>query len=291
MAAFLMRSTLSSSATLRRAGALLVAVLCALALLPAVARADNPIVQHIYTADPAPMVHNGRVYLYTGHDEDGSTTFVMKEWRVWSSEDMVNWTDHGSPMNLATFSWADADAWAGQAIARNGKFYWYVPVRRRGGGMAIGVAVADSPTGPFRDAIGRPLVENGEFDPTVFIDDDGQAYMYWGNPNLWYVRLNADLHTVGRGGEVQLQRRRHHSNDQHDDDRGAAGRHAQSLCPPGSRDHRVGQRHRNRTLQRGRDEHQLDRERRSHQDQGRGIRRRCRLVHRQGGLEHQRRPG
>jgi len=193
MAAFLTRSTLSSSATPRRIGALLVAVLCALALLPAVARADNPIVQHIYTADPAPLVHNGRVYLYTGHDEDGSTSFVMKEWRVWSSEDMVNWTDHGSPMNLATFSWADADAWAGQAIARNGKFYWYVPVRRRGGGMAIGVAVADSPTGPFRDAIGRPLVENSEIDPTVFIDDDGQAYLYWGNPNLWYARLNADM--------------------------------------------------------------------------------------------------
>ena len=59
--------------------------------------------------------------------------------------------------------------------------------------MAIGVGVSDSPTGPFRDALGRPLVGNGEIDPTVFIDDDGQAYLYWGNPNLWYVRLNADM--------------------------------------------------------------------------------------------------
>jgi hypothetical protein len=162
-------------------------------LFPAVARADNPIVQTVYTADPAPLVHNGRVYLYTGHDEDGSTYFTMRDWRVFSSADMVNWTDHGSPMSLATFSWASADAWAGQAISRNGQFYWYVPVRRANGSTAIGVGVSDSPTGPFRDALGRPLVENSEIDPSVFIDDDGQAYLYWGNPNLWYVRLNADM--------------------------------------------------------------------------------------------------
>lgn len=81
----------------RRAFTLIVSLLCALGLFPAVARADNPIVQTIYTADPAPLVYNGRVYLYTGHDEDGSTYFTMKEWRVWSSADMVNWTDHGSP--------------------------------------------------------------------------------------------------------------------------------------------------------------------------------------------------
>lgn len=169
-------------------------LLCAVVLCPAAARADNPIVQTIYTADPAPLVHNGRVYLYTGHDEDASTWFTMKEWRVWSSADMVNWTDHGSPLSLASFSWAKADAWAGQAIYRNGKFYWYVPVTSRTtGGMAIGVAVSDSPTGPFRDAIGRPLVANGQFDPTVFIDDDGQAYLYWGNPDLWYVKLNPDM--------------------------------------------------------------------------------------------------
>ncbi|MER6176437.1 glycoside hydrolase family 43 protein [Streptosporangium sp. NPDC001681] len=163
-------------------------------LLPSLARADNPIVQTIYTADPAPLVHNGRLYLYTGHDEDGSTYFTMRDWRVYSTTDMANWTDHGSPMSLATFAWADANAWAGHVAYRNGKFYWYVPVRNRAtGGMAIGVAVGDSPTGPFRDALGRPLVENGEIDPNVLIDDNGQAYLYWGNPRLWYVRLNTDM--------------------------------------------------------------------------------------------------
>ncbi|WP_435207599.1 family 43 glycosylhydrolase [Micromonospora sp. bgisy143] len=184
-----------TTSRLRRGLAWLASLLLVSTLMPATAaRADNPIVQHIYTADPAPLVHNGRVYLYTGHDEDGSTYFTMKDWRVWSSADMVNWTDHGSPLSVATFSWASANAWAGQVVARNGKFYWYVPVTARAtNSMAIGVAVADSPTGPFRDAIGRPLVGNGEIDPTVFIDDDGQAYLYWGNPNLWYVRLNADM--------------------------------------------------------------------------------------------------
>ncbi|MEU8208986.1 glycoside hydrolase family 43 protein, partial [Micromonospora sp. NPDC049044] len=191
----LVKSAPTPLARLRRSAAWLVSLLLVSTLLPAgVAKADNPIVQHIYTADPAPLVYNGRVYVYTGHDEDGSTYFTMRDWRVWSSADMVNWTDHGSPMGLATFAWADANAWAGQVVARNGKFYWYVPVRQRSNGqMVIGVGVADSPTGPFRDALGRPLVGNNEIDPTVFIDDDGQAYLYWGNPGLWYVRLNADM--------------------------------------------------------------------------------------------------
>ncbi|MDG4785321.1 family 43 glycosylhydrolase [Micromonospora sp. WMMD1102] len=182
-------------------------MVCVTALVAVVqqpARADNPIVQTIYTADPAPLVHQGRVYLYTGHDEDGSTYFTMRDWRVFSSADMVNWTDHGSPMSLATFAWASADAWAGHTIYRNGKFYWYVPVKNRSTGrMAIGVGVSESPTGPFRDALGRPLVENGEIDPAAFIDDNGQAYLYWGNPNLWYVRLNADMISFS-GGPTQI---------------------------------------------------------------------------------------
>jgi arabinoxylan arabinofuranohydrolase len=157
--------------------------------------AQNPIIQTIYTADPAPMVHNDTVWLYTGHDEDKSTWFTMKDWRCYSSTDMVNWTDHGSPLSLKTFSWAEKDAWAGQCIYRNGKFYWYVPMNAKGLGMSIGVAVSTRPDGPFIDALGKPLVHsgNGDIDPTVFIDDDGQAYLYWGNPYLKYVKLNEDM--------------------------------------------------------------------------------------------------
>lgn len=174
----------------------MVAAVCMTFIFASVAYADNPIVQHMYTADPAPLVYQDTVYLYTGHDEDGATYFEMNEWRVFSSKDMVNWTDHGSPLSTNTFSWSSGEAWAGQAIERNGKFYWYVTAKDRAlGRHVIGVAVADSPTGPFKDALGRPLVAAhwGDIDPTVFIDDDGQAYMYWGNNNLWYVKLNPDM--------------------------------------------------------------------------------------------------
>src|SRR4051812_49489255 len=77
---------------------------CITALLPGVARADNPIVQHVYTADPAPLVYNGRVYLYTGHDEDNSTYFTMREWRGWASAHMVKWTDPRPPPRPAPLS-------------------------------------------------------------------------------------------------------------------------------------------------------------------------------------------
>ncbi|KFY47020.1 hypothetical protein V495_02123 [Pseudogymnoascus sp. VKM F-4514 (FW-929)] len=169
-----------------------------------IARADNPIVQTIYTTDPAPIVYNDRVYVFTGHDEDGSTTYNMINWHLYSSEDMANWQDHGSPLSLSTFSWANANAWAGQLIPRNGKFYFYAPVRHTTGAMAIGVAVSDSITGPFTDALGGPLVENNEIDPTVFIDDDDQAYLYWGNPDLWYVKLNEDMISFSGSSPTQV---------------------------------------------------------------------------------------
>jgi len=164
--------------------------------------AQNPIIQTIYTADPAPMVYKDTLFLYTGHDEDSSTWFTMKDWHVYSTTDMVNWTDRGCPLSLKTFSWAVKDAWASQCIYRNGKFYWYVCVNdRTTKRMAIGVAVSDKPTGPFTDVLGKPLVAAhwGDIDPTVFIDDDGQAYLYWGNPDLWYVKLNEDMVSYDQG--------------------------------------------------------------------------------------------
>ena len=116
---------------------------------------------------------------------------------MYSTQDMVNWQDHGSPLALESFSWADDRAWASQTIERDGKFYWYICAHSKiSGGMAIGVAVGDSPTGPFRDALGKPLFENGSWDhidPTVFIDDDGQAWLMWGNPQVYYLKLNRDM--------------------------------------------------------------------------------------------------
>ena len=177
----------------------------ALALTTAMAAtAQNPFVQTWFTSDPAPLVVGDRMYVYTGHDEDGADFFWMQEWRVYSTDDMVNWQDHGSPLALESFSWADDRAWASQTIERNGKYYWYICAHSRlSRGMAIGVAVSDSPTGPFRDALGKPLYENGSWDhidPTVMIDDNGQAWLYWGNPRVYCVKLKEDM--ISLDGEV-----------------------------------------------------------------------------------------
>ena len=186
-------------------------------LAAATVQADNPIVKDRYTADPAVLVDNGRLYLYTGHDEapENATTFLMKDWRLYSTCDMQHWTDHGSPLNVKAFAWASADAFAADVSKRNGKYYMYVPVRHApGDAFAIGVAVADRPTGPFVDARGSALITNDmtletpnywdDIDPAVFIDDDGQAYLYFGNKVLKYVKLKPNMieldgpiHTVG----------------------------------------------------------------------------------------------
>ena len=166
--------------------------------------AQNPFVQTWFTSDPAPMVHNNRMYVYTGHDEDNADFFWMQEWRIYSTDDMVNWQDHGSPLALESFSWADDRAWASQCVERDGKFYWYICAHSKlSNGMAIGVAVSDTPTGPFRDAIGKPLFENGSWDhidPTVLIDEDGQAWLMWGNPQCYYLKLNRDM--ISYSGEL-----------------------------------------------------------------------------------------
>ncbi|MBR4224593.1 MAG: glycoside hydrolase family 43 protein [Oscillospiraceae bacterium] len=157
----------------------------------------NPIIKDIYTADPAPMVCGDTLYLYTTHDEDElkDNFYTMYDWRCFSTKDMVNWTDHGKIFSLDDIAWADDRAWAPQAAERNGKYYLYCPVHKKDGGMAIAVGVSDSPAGPFTD-IGHPLVDEGDWndiDPTVYIDDDGQAYLYFGNPELRYVLLNEDM--------------------------------------------------------------------------------------------------
>lgn len=164
--------------------------------------AQRPIIQTKYTADPAPMVYNDTVFLYTTHDEDDAEGFKMQDWLLYTSTDMVNWTDHGVVASLKSFDWVKRDngAWAEQVVERNGKFYMYCPIH----GNGISVLVSDSPYGPFKDPLGKPLVWQKEhwddIDPTVFIDEDGQAYMYWGNPNCYYVKLNEDM--ISYSGDI-----------------------------------------------------------------------------------------
>ncbi|MFT3997711.1 MAG: glycoside hydrolase family 43 protein [Asticcacaulis sp.] len=169
---------------------------------------SNPIIRDVFTADPAALVVGKRVYLYAGRDDSSVNTYRMPDWRVYSSTDMKHWTAHGVVLKPTDFKWSTGDAYASQVIEKNGKFYFFATAKYRGDdknrpSMAIGVAVSDSPTGPFVDARGTPLVTNdmtpqgkhgwSDIDPTVLIDDDGTAWMMWGNENLFLVRLKPDL--------------------------------------------------------------------------------------------------
>jgi hypothetical protein len=155
-------------------------------------------------------VHGDTLYLFVDHDENQTENnyFTMKDWLLYSTVDMVNWTYRGTPLTSATFSsWAkqDNDCWASQCIERNGKWYWYVTATIKGEAYpGIGVAVSDNPAGPYKDPIKKPLVKGWfKIDPTVFIDDNGQAYLYYGNNNLWYVKLNKNM-TSFTGSEISV---------------------------------------------------------------------------------------
>lgn len=167
---------------------------------------NNPIIKGKYIADPAALVYKDKVYLYTGHDvaPDDVNSYRMNEWLVFSTQDMVHWEEHPVPLKVTDFAWAKADAWASQTIERNGKFYWYVAISHATiKGKAIGVAVSDSPTGPFTDALGKAIITNDmtteakiswdDIDPSVIIDTNGQAYLFWGNTVCHYAKLKENM--------------------------------------------------------------------------------------------------
>jgi arabinoxylan arabinofuranohydrolase len=170
--------------------------------------ADYPIVSHRYLADPGSLVYNGRVYLYCSNDDENPVEggYQMSSIVCVSSSDLKNWTDHGIVFQVPRdAAWA-GNSWAPSAIERDGMFYLYFG----NGGGNIGVASADNPLGPFTDPIGESLVNSNTpgvlpadgiwiFDPMTFIDDDGQAYMYFGGngeDNMRIIRLNEDMISV-----------------------------------------------------------------------------------------------
>ncbi|AQA00004.1 glycoside hydrolase [Sphingopyxis sp. QXT-31] len=167
---------------------------------------ENPIVRDKFTADPAPLVVGDTLYLYVGHDQaQGDEMFNMREWLVYSTKDMKHWKAHAPIMRVADFKWAKQDAWASQAIRKNGKYWFYAAVEHDDAhpGKAIAVAVADSPTGPFVDAKGSALVTNEmtpkgthsweDIDPTVFTDEDGTTWIAWGNRQCYIAKLKPNM--------------------------------------------------------------------------------------------------
>jgi beta-xylosidase len=162
----------------------------------------NPVITHIFTSDPTAIVYEDTVYLYTGHDEAPveSHAYVMNDWRCFSSTDLVHWNEHPVPLRAKDFKWAKGDAYASKVIHHNGKFYWFVSVSDAANNKkAIALAACDNPAGPFTDALGRPLInhemlpathhEKANLDPTVLIDDNGSAFLFWGNGACYFAKL------------------------------------------------------------------------------------------------------
>ncbi|HSC39666.1 MAG TPA: glycoside hydrolase family 43 protein [Chitinophagaceae bacterium] len=159
---------------------------------------SSPLVTHIFTADPSAHVFNGKIYVYPSHDidtnilfDDLGSHFAMEDYHVLSMDSVGGpVTDHGVALHVKDVPWAERQMWAPDAAYKNGKYYLYFPAKRTDGIFQIGVAISDSPAGPFR-AEPEAIKESYSIDPAVFADDDGKYYMYFGG--LW-------------GGQLQLYR-------------------------------------------------------------------------------------
>lgn len=160
----------------------------------------NPIFKHEYTCDPAPVVWDDTLWLFTGHDVPGPRNYNIPEWSCFSTTDMRHWRQYPSIMSVKSVKWDRShQAYAAHAIRRDGKYYFYFSTN----GSGIGVAVADKPEGPYTDALGHQLVTNDmcpwathswrNIDPAAFIDDDGQAWLFWGNGVPYYAKLKANM--------------------------------------------------------------------------------------------------
>jgi hypothetical protein len=167
--------------------------------------AQNPIIRDQFSADPTARVFGDKVYLYPSHDiQVPSNTKLRKDWfcmedyHVFSSENLTDWKDHGMIVSQTSVPWANPKAysmWAPDCISKNGKYYFYFPTApdsTYGRGFAIGVAVADNPAGPFTPE-SKPIKGVRGIDPNVFIDKDGQAYIYWSGGNIYGAKLKDNM--------------------------------------------------------------------------------------------------
>lgn len=165
-------------------------------------KVNNPIVADVGMADPHIRIFNGKPYLYATRDEDKTAqTFVMPDWRIWSSDDLVNWTLETIIDPTETYMGASKRCWAPDAEYKNGKYYFYFS----NGNTDTGVMVGDTPIGPFKDALGKPMLPEDltpvkEYDPTILTDDDGTSYIAFGHhrsaeAELYFViaKLNEDM--------------------------------------------------------------------------------------------------
>jgi len=157
-------------------------------------RPNEPLVTHIYTADPSAHVFEGKLYIYPSHDlehdgpdNDNGDQYQMEDYHVFSMEDVdAPCIDHGEVLHMKNVPWVSKQMWAPDAAYKNGTYYLYFPARDKEGIFRIGVATSKNPAGPFTP---EPNYIPGSFsiDPAVFVDDDGRSYMYFGG--LWGGQL------------------------------------------------------------------------------------------------------
>ena len=180
-----------------------------LVIVSNIAFGQNPIVRNQFSADPTARVFNGKVYVFPSHDiptpkdqkQLRKDWFCMADYHVFSSENLTDWTDHGMIVSQNKVKWVDSTSysmWAPDCIERNGKYYFYFPANKAvvdsngRKGFGIGVAVADKPEGPYIP-LPEPIKGAGGIDPNVFIDKDGQAYLYWAMGNIVVAKLKDNM--------------------------------------------------------------------------------------------------
>lgn len=155
---------------------------------------SEPLVSHIYTADPSAHIFDGKLYIYPSHDiesnvaqDDEGGHFDMKDYHVLSMDSIgANVTDHGVAIDIKDIPWAGRQLWAPDAAFANNKYYLYFPAKDKNDVFRIGVATSDSPSGPFK-AEAKPITGSYSIDPAVFTDEDGKSYMYFGG--IWGGQL------------------------------------------------------------------------------------------------------
>lgn len=164
--------------------------------------AQNPIIHDQYTADPTARVFNGKMYLYPSHDiespiDELKEWFCMADYHVFSSDNLVDWTDHGVILTQNNIPWVKKDSyamWAPDCVEKDGRYYFYFPASPKDmeRGFGIGVAISDNPEGPFM-AMPRPIKGVMGIDPCVLVDDDGQSYIYWSGMGISVAKLKDNM--------------------------------------------------------------------------------------------------
>lgn len=155
---------------------------------------NEPLIRHLYTADPSAHVFEGKVYIYPSHDREGDIEdndlgdqYDMVDYHVFSLDNVAGpVTDHGVALSVEDIPWVSKQLWAPDAALKNGRYYLYFPARDKNDIFRIGVAVSDRPEGPFK-AMPEPIEGSYSIDPCSFVDDDGKAYLYFGG--IWGGQL------------------------------------------------------------------------------------------------------